>query len=81
MIIQITKYTVSQADERSPHAITTGVGDAWILSDGQVVRAAWRRVTSTDQIDYVDATTGAMIRILPGQTWVEMPREGDATLR
>ena len=81
VIIQITKYTVSQADERSPHAITTGVGDAWILSDGQVVRAAWRRVTSTDQIDYVDATTGAMIRILPGQTWVEMPREGDATLR
>ena len=81
VIIQITNYTVSPADERSPHAITTGRGDAWILSDGQVLRAAWRRVAKTDQIEYVDATTGNIIRILPGQTWIEMPRAGASTLR
>ena len=81
VILQITRYTASPADEESPHAITTGRGDAWILSDGQVLRAAWRREAETDQIEYVDATTGNIIPILPGQTWIEMPRSGDAVLR
>lgn len=81
VVLQITHYTASPADLRSPHAITTGQGDAWILSDGQAVRAAWRREGETDQIEYVDASTGNIIRILPGQTWVEMPRDGDAVLR
>ena len=30
---------------------------------------------------HVDASTGNIIAILPGQTWIEMPREGDAVLR
>ena len=81
VIVQITRYTASPADEESPEAITTGRGDAWILSDGRVLRAAWRRDGPTDQIEYVDASTGNIISILPGRTWIEMPRQGDAVLR
>ncbi len=81
VILQITHYDASVADGASPHAITTGRGEAWILSDGQVLLAAWRREAETDQIEYVDATTGNIIGILPGQTWIEMPRTGDAVFR
>ena len=81
VVVQITRYDASPADEESPEAITVGRGDAWILSDGEVLRAAWRRESPTDQIEYVDASTGNIIAILPGQTWVEMPRQGDAVLR
>lgn len=81
VVLQITHYTASPADEESPHAITTGQGDAWILSDGRALLATWRREGETDQIEYVDRASGNIITILPGRTWVEMPREGDATLR
>lgn len=81
VILQVTRYTASPADEESPEAITTGRGEAWILSDGKALRAAWRRESATEQIEYVDASTGNIITILPGRTWVEMPREGDAVLR
>jgi hypothetical protein len=82
VVIQITNYTVSPADLESPEAITTGRGEAWILTDGQVTRGFWRRADDAiDQpIEYVDAQ-GNFIEILPGRTWVEMPREGDAVVR
>ncbi|MEM8705155.1 MAG: DUF3048 domain-containing protein [Actinomycetota bacterium] len=82
VVIQITRYTASAADLQSPEAITTGRGEVWILTDGQVTRGFWRRdEEAIDQpIEYVDAA-GNFIEILPGRTWVEMPRDGDAVLR
>ena len=62
-------------------AITVGQGDALIFSDGRVVRGAWRRDEATAPIEYVDASTGNPLSILPGRTWIELPREGDTTLR
>ena len=81
VIVQITHYDGSPADAKSPEAITVGQGDAWILSDGQVLRGAWRRAEATDPIEYVDASTGNFVSILPWQTWVELAREGDGVLR
>lgn len=81
LIVQVTPYTASLADAKSPEAITVGQGDAWIFSDGRVVRGAWRRDEATAPIEYVDASTGNPLSILPGRTWIELPREGDTTLR
>ena len=80
VIIQFTSYAISPADARSPHAITTGNGVAWILTDGQIVQANWRRNELGDQTEYVDGS-GNFVAILPGRTWVEMPRTDTVTLR
>ena len=44
-----------------------GSGDAWIFSNGQLVKGQWRKAYPT----YSDAA-GAPIRITPGRTWVEL---------
>ena len=80
VVIQFTKYVTSRADSRSPEAVTVGRGDAWILTDGQVSKGFWRRQEATEPIEYVDSS-GNFIEILPGRTWVEMPRDGGAELR
>lgn len=80
LVVQITSYTVSIADQASPEAISVGRGDAWILSDGQISRGFWRREEADQPIEYVDAN-GNFIEILPGRTWVEMPRADGAVWR
>lgn len=77
VIVHFTDYGVSAADARSPEAITVGSGRAWIFTDGHVVDAVWRRNELTDQFEYVN--DGGVVRILPGRTWVEMPRPDGAS--
>ena len=79
VVVQITDYARSAADAASPEAITVGTQDAWILSDGQISLGFWRRESADAPIEYVDIN-GNFIEILPGRTWVEMPRE-ERTLR
>ncbi len=78
VIVQFVAYGVSAADAASPEAVTTGTGTAWVLTDGQMVEAFWRRAELTDQTEYVDGE-GRPIAILPGRTWIELPREDSAT--
>ena len=77
VVVQITSYAQSPADPLSPEAISTGRGDAWILSDGQISIGFWRRESADQPIEYVDIN-GNFISILPGRTWVEMPRREGA---
>ncbi len=80
VIVQFVDYGISAADAKSPEAVTIGTGAAWILTDGQVIEAFWRRPKLTDQTEYVDSD-GRPIAILPGRTWIELPRPNSATLR
>ncbi len=80
VVVQLTSYAQSPADPLSPEAITTGRGDAWILSDGQISLGFWRRESADEPIEYVDIN-GNFISILPGRTWVEMPRRDGAVWR
>ncbi len=80
VIVHFTEYGVSLADALSPEAITTGTGPAWILTDGLLVDANWRRPEIDDQFEYV-TDAAAFVTILPGRTWVEMPRPESATSR
>src|ERR671910_3609555 len=82
VIVRITPYRDSGVRDSVgavvPEAEAIGEGDAWLLSDGQVQRGRWRKPSSDAPTAYVD-TTGAPLRLTPGQTWVEVlpPGAGD----
>ena len=78
VIVQSTNYGRSAADSRSPEAITVGSGTALIFSDGHVVQGRWSRQRATDVTIYTDSQ-GQRISVLPGQTWVELPRPNSTT--
>jgi hypothetical protein len=80
LVVQVTSYGVSSADALSPEARTIGSGTALLFTEGQVVQASWRRETIDDQTTYVDGE-GNPLSILPGRTWVELPRPGRTTTR
>ena len=49
---------------------TVGQGQAWVFSDGKIVRGQWARSDRSQPTQYVDAS-GAPIKLQPGHTWVE----------
>lgn len=67
----VTNYRPSTADPRSPEAITTGSGDAVVLSEGQLKVGFWTR---RDNMSPWILTTpdGLEINLHPGRTWVEL---------
>ena len=78
VIVQFTNYGRSAADSRSPEAISVGTGTAWVFTDGHVVEATWSRQRATDVTIYSDHQ-GRRISILPGRTWIELPRPKSAS--
>ncbi len=79
VVIMFTEYGTSAADARSPEAVTTGSGQAWVLTDGHVVRGEWRR-TSADLPARLTAG-GEPVHLTPGRTWVALAPADSATLR
>jgi hypothetical protein len=65
------------AGNRVPEAITTGTGDAWVLSQGQVVKGRWSRASTTGVAQLTNAA-GAPIALTPGKTWVHFAPTGTA---
>lgn len=80
VVVQFTNYGISMADESSPEAIVTGSGEAWVFTDGYLVRGRWSRKNDTAVTVYTD-DNGNPIGLTPGSTWVALPREGTATVR
>lgn len=80
VVVQFTRYGVSPADENSPEAIVSGSGEAWIFTNGYLVRGTWSRKNDASVTTYTDER-GNTISLTPGNTWVELPREGKASLR
>jgi Protein of unknown function (DUF3048) N-terminal domain/Protein of unknown function (DUF3048) C-terminal domain len=70
VIVQFTNY---EGGVGSPTAegVTVGEGDAWVFTDGKVVRGRWTRPAKEQPARYVDAA-GKPIKLLPGRTWVEL---------
>lgn len=80
IVVLVTSYGQSEADTRSPEALTVGEGDVMVLTDGQVVAGTWARASEDEPATLTDAD-GATIELTPGQTWVELTPEGAATVR
>ncbi len=48
-----------------------GEGDAWVFSDGRVVRGRWVRTSLEERTSFLDGS-GAELRLTPGTTWVHL---------
>ncbi len=79
VIVQFIEYGSSPADSRSPEAIMVGEGEAWILTDGHIIRGRWARPSAGELTTYTTAD-GAEIPLTPGQTWVLLPKAGQASV-
>jgi len=54
---------------------TVGQGDAWVFSNGQLIKGTWSRSDRTQVTRFTDAT-GQPIKLTPGKTWVEFAPVG-----
>ena len=52
--------------------------EAWLLTDGQIVKGTWSKASPTATTTYVDAA-GAPFLLAQGQTWLELAPPGSAT--
>jgi hypothetical protein len=60
--------------------ITVGTGEAWVFSDGKVVRGTWSRNDRSEVTKFLDANN-QLVRLEPGPTWVEfVPNGGSADI-
>lgn len=71
VVVQFTPYA------RFGEGNMLGSGEAWVFSNGQLVRGTWTRADETTPTVYTDAT-GAPIALTPGRTWVELLPTGRA---
>ena len=62
-----------------PEAQTVGEGEAWILTGGRLLEGTWRKGSPAEVTQYLDAD-GNPISLTPGQTWVNLPPPGRATI-
>jgi hypothetical protein len=60
-----------------PHGITTGEGRALVLTAGHVIEGRWVRPAAGDPLQLL-AADGTMIKLTPGQTFLELPPIGGA---
>ena len=84
VVVQLVNYHDTGFREQSgaevPEADLVGEGEAWVLTDGKVVRGQWKKPTPEAVTQYLDSS-GSPVRLTPGQTWVELPRPGTAALQ
>ncbi len=79
VVILFLDYGTSPADARSPMAVSTGSGQALVLTRGRVISGTWERPTPLDRWTLRD-DAGNPIKLAPGRTWVALPRTGAPVL-
>ena len=62
-----------------PEAKLDGTGEAWVIREGKLTRGKWNKAGGGAPIVLEDAQ-GRPIDLLPGQTWIELPAPGNATV-
>jgi hypothetical protein len=71
IFVPTVRYLRSKADRKSPHAVTTGTGKGFVLTDGGLIAVRWSRPKAEQPFSIVDEN-GAVVRMTPGRTWVEI---------
>jgi hypothetical protein len=77
VVIQFVSYVGVPGVGQSQQAVTVGEGEAWILTDGKIVKGTWSRPDPKQPAVYKDAN-GNPVKLTPGRTWVELPEPGEA---
>jgi hypothetical protein len=71
VVVLYVTYKRSEADRKSPEAVTTGTGTGYVLTDGGMIPVTWTRATSKVPFQLLDSA-GTAVRLMPGRTWVEV---------
>lgn len=83
VIIQFVVYRdtglVDASRSAVPEAELVGEGEAWVLTDGKVVRGRWSKPDLASVTRYADGA-GAPVPLTPGRTWVELADTGRAAV-
>ena len=84
VIVQFADYVDTGVRDTSgepvPEGKLVGEGEAWILSDGKVVKGRWSK-SSMEAVTVFTDSAGKKIRLAPGRTWGEIPPPGTSTLQ
>jgi Protein of unknown function (DUF3048) N-terminal domain/Protein of unknown function (DUF3048) C-terminal domain len=80
LVAEIDYDRSGQRGRSVPHAVVTGSGPAVVLTQGQAVRGTWVRPTLADRIRFLAADGRTEIKLTPGQTFIELPSRGGASL-
>jgi Protein of unknown function (DUF3048) N-terminal domain/Protein of unknown function (DUF3048) C-terminal domain len=80
VVIEIDYDRSGQRGRSVPHAVVTGSGPAIVLTQGHRIRATWVRPTLAHRLKLLAADGRTEIKLTPGQTFIELPSRGGATL-
>ncbi len=83
VIIQFVEYIDTgirdQSNTAVPEAKLLDEGEAWILTDGKVVRGRWSKPALADVTRYTDSA-GKPVGLTPGRMWIELSPGGSVKL-
>ena len=79
VIVQFVRYRQSPADAATPEPVLTGGGEAWIFTDGVVVRGTWERLSELD-VTVFRSDNALIVPLTPGRTWIALARAGTAEI-
>jgi hypothetical protein len=75
VVFQLVNYHNTGFVDRSgaevPEAELIGEGEAWVLTDGRLVKGRWSR-PGPDVVTTYTEGSGTPIRLTPGRTWLEL---------
>jgi Protein of unknown function (DUF3048) N-terminal domain/Protein of unknown function (DUF3048) C-terminal domain len=77
VVVMYVNYVNGIGTENS-YADLQGSGEAMIFSGGKEIVGTWSRGSSMSDILQYKTSSGATIRLTPGQTWVELLNDGAA---
>ena len=79
VIVQFVRYRQSPANAATPEPVLTGSGEAWIFTDGMVVRGTWERLSELD-VTVFRSDNALIVPLTPGRTWIALARAGTAEI-
>lgn len=83
VVVLFVQYPDTGERDRSnsivPEAKLEGTGEAWVIRDGQLVKGTWSKGDNASPLVLKD-NAGKALTLLPGQTWIEMPEPGNASV-
>jgi hypothetical protein len=82
VIVQFVDYVPTDVNDQFgnpiPEAQTVGEGEAWVLTQGGIVKGRWVKADVASITTYTDVD-GNPILLAPGRTWVALPPVGGAS--
>lgn len=83
VVIQFVTYHATNNVDVSgavvPEADLIGEGTCWVLTDGKLIEGTWSKSSPEAMTVYKDSA-GKPIALTPGQTWVQLPEPGGASV-